>query len=205
MSQGKPVIGLIGGIGAGKSFVARLFAAEGCGVIDADALARLALQDEAVKAQLREWWGPTVIDAQGRVDRAAVSRRVFEDMKELARIESVVHPFVHDQRRLRRAQFEADPAVRAIVDDTPLLLEKSLEQTCDVLVFVDAPRELREQRVREARGWDAAELGRRERSQWPLDKKRRRADYVVENHRDEQACAAEVRRVLEQILARRRR
>jgi len=95
-----------------------------------------------------------------------------------------------------------DPQVVAYVWDTPLLFEAGLATQCDAVVFVDAPIEQRVRRVRETRGWDEAELLRRQKSQWPLDKKRRISDYVVTNTADADYARGQVREVLSRILAR---
>ena len=197
----KPVVGLMGGIGSGKSTVARQLAALGCAVIDADDLARQALNDPAVKAELAQQWGGAVLQADGSVNRREIARLVFADADKLALLESLTHPRVHEQRQALRARFNADPSVRAIVEDCPLLLEKGIDRQCDVLVFVRASAEARAGRVA-ARGWSAEELARRERNQWPLDNKAQRADYVVENNAGEAECLDQVRRVLNTILRR---
>ena len=196
----KPIIGLLGGPGAGKSAVAGHFARLGCAVIDADALAHEALDEPAVRQQVAEGLGPEVLDAAGRVDRKAVGARVFDDPAALARLEAIVHPRVRALRAARRAELDADPAVKAIVEDSPLLLEAGLARECDVLVYVDAPRPVRVARVRQARGWDERELDRREKKQASLDMKRLQADYVVDNSASEAQAQAEVRRVLSLIL-----
>ena len=199
-TQSKPVIGLLGAPGAGKSLVAQQLAELGCAVIDADVLAREALQASEVRDQLVQWWGDDVLDSEGRVDRRAVGRIVFNDKAKLSRLESLTHPKVTEQRRHLRARYQADPAVVAIVEDSPLLLEKGPADACDVLVFVDAPRDVRLARLSEARGWDESELAGREKNQWPLDTKRGRADYVVSNHAGPRETFDATRRVLSQIL-----
>ncbi|MFW6058828.1 MAG: dephospho-CoA kinase [Phycisphaeraceae bacterium] len=200
--SGKPVIGLLGAPGSGKSLVADQFRQLGCAVIDADQLARDALQTPAVRDQLVAWWGQQVLDAEGRIDRKAVGRIVFDNPDELRRLESVTHPEVARQRRTLHARYEADPQVVAIVEDSPLLLEKRVDADCDVLVLVEAPREVRLRRLQEHRGWSEAELDRREKNQWPLDSKRKRADYIVNNHAEAADTFAQTRRVLSQILQR---
>ena len=200
MPHPTPILGLLGGPGSGKSFIARLFADEGCGVIDADRIAREALERVDVKAALRDWWGGGVFDDAGRVDRAAVGKIVFDDSDQLERLESIVHPRVHEKREAMRAAMRDDPGVVAIVEDCPLLLESGLDAGCDALVFVEASRGVRLRRVAEHRGWDAAELDRREAKQTPLDTKRERADYVLRNDADEGLARREVRRVLSSIL-----
>ncbi|HEX7010738.1 MAG TPA: dephospho-CoA kinase [Phycisphaeraceae bacterium] len=199
-AHAKPIIGLIGAPGSGKSLVARQLAQLGCAVIDADALARDVLEEPQVIQQIADWWGPQVLDASGRVDRQALGRVVFNNRAELDRLEGLVHPRVHARRRQLRAQYEADPHVRAIVEDCPLLLEKELADDCDVLIYIDAPEAVRLGRVRAQRGWTARELQEREKNQWPLDMKRQRADYVIDNSASEAETFDQVRRVLSLIL-----
>jgi dephospho-CoA kinase len=197
--QDKPVIGLLGAPGSGKSTVARALAAEGCAVIDADRLSHEALEEPDVVEQLRQWWGEGVIGPDGRPDRAAIGRIVFQDAAERERLEGLLHPRVHARRRELRAACGRDPAVRAIVEDMPLLLEKGLADQVDALVFVAAPRAQRLRRLADSRGWDAAEVDRREKSQVPLDTKRARADYVIDN-RDGADLASAARRLLDDFL-----
>lgn len=196
----KLVIGLLGAPGSGKSTVARQFAQLGCGVIDADVLAKEALDEPAVRDRLVEWWGSRVLTPEGRVDRKAVAAIVFDRPEELARLESVVHPRVHEKRQALRQKYNADDAIVAIVEDVPLLLEKNLDRLCDVLVYVDAPREVRLRRVRESRGWTEGDLAAREKNQLPLDFKRKSAEHVVDNGADELQTFAQVRRVLSRLL-----
>jgi dephospho-CoA kinase len=177
---GKPIIGIAGGIGSGKSFVASLFAELGGLVIDSDEMVRRAYQDPQVRQQLKQWWGDEVFHPHGEVDRRAIARRVFDRPEERKRLEHLIHPMVNDERARVMEEAAHDPQVLAFVWDTPLLFETGLNQQCDAVVFVDAPHEVRLQRV-SRRGWDDQELARREKSQWPLDKKREISDYVIKN------------------------
>lgn len=191
----------MGGPGSGKSHLAGLMRDMGAGVIDADALARASLNEPAVRDQLVAWWGGDVLTAGGGVDRAAVGRRVFDAPEALARLESVVHPRVSAQRRALRTAYQKDSAVLAVVEDCPLLLEQGLDAGCDRLVFVDAPRAVRQQRVERGRGWTTAELDRREKNQAGLDIKRARADYIFDSTADPGTAKSEARRLLDEILA----
>lgn len=185
-----PVIGLVGGIGAGKSAVARLLADAGCVVSDADADARAALDDPEIRRRLRDRFGDAVFTDDGAVDRGRLADVVFADPAARCALEEITHPWIHRRRRsvFDRARSEARagarPAIAAFVIDAPLLVEAGLDAECDAVIFVDAPRDIRLDRVRRTRGWDERELARREGSQIPLDEKRSRADHVLRNDGD---------------------
>jgi dephospho-CoA kinase len=175
----KPIIGIVGGIGSGKSYVARLFGELGCLVIDADVLVSEAYADPAVRQRLREWWGDAAFRDDGSINRSTIAAQVFRDEAERKRLEGLLHPWVNARRREIMAAAPAD--VVAFVWDTPLLLETGLNRECDALVFVEAPEAERLARVAAQRGWNADELRRREKLQMPLDKKRELSDDVVVN------------------------
>ena len=196
----KPVIGLMGGPGSGKSTVAGLFGEMGCAVIDADRLAHAALQVDGVKREIRERWGEGVLNSQGEIDRAALGKIVFEDEAALKHLESIVHPLVHEGRQREREQHQADPSVVAIVEDCPLLIESGLDKDCDALVFIDCADPIRLERVANSRGWDAVELKKRDEQQLPLDTKRRSADYVISNDETLARVREQVEHVLQQLV-----
>lgn len=198
-SSRKPVIGLMGGPGSGKSTVASLFVELGCAVIDADRLSHAALQTDAVKQQIKSRWGDTTIDDAGNIDRGALGQIVFADPAALRQLEDIIHPLVHQGRELEREQHQADASVIAIVEDCPLLLESDIDKQCDALVFVDVPDAIRLERVQASRDWDAAELKKRDQQQLPLDTKRQAADYVISNDQDLAHVREQVRHVLQTI------
>jgi dephospho-CoA kinase len=197
----KPVIGIAGGIGSGKSFVAKLFGDEGCLVISSDDQVTDAYRDPAVRQTLRDWWGDEVLRPDGEINRRLIGAKVFADPAERSRLEQLLHPRVNAARERAMSAAAADPHVRAFIWDTPLLFETSLNHLCDAVVFVDAPPEQRLARVQENRRWDEAELARRENSQWGLDTKREISDYVITNTADAGFARSQVRDVLSRILA----
>ncbi len=199
--QRPPVIGLMGAPGSGKSYYAAALAVQGAVVIDADELAREVYESPAVKEQVLQRWGSGLLAESGKLDRRALGVIVFEDPKELAALEGMIHPAVHVRRRELHRRYRATAGVTAIVEDCPLLLEQGIDEGCDVLVFIETPRELRLQRVKRTRGWDEAELNRREKNQWSLDSKRRRADYVLPGDVAPSDVANHVCRLLRQIPA----
>jgi dephospho-CoA kinase len=198
---GKPIIGLAGGIGSGKSHVAALLREMGCRVIDSDAQVRAAYETEPVRRQLRNWWGEEAFTPDGRVDRRAIGRRVFSDAGDRERVERLIHPLVAADREREMAEAAADKMVLAFVWDTPLLFEKGLNRECDAVVFIESPWHVRLQRVADSRGWSDDELRRRENFQWPLDKKRSFSDYVLQSTADAEEFRSQVRQTLSRILA----
>jgi dephospho-CoA kinase len=190
-------IGLAGGIGSGKTTVANILADLGCAVSSSDRQAKEALDRDDVRTAIVSRFGADILDDAGKVDRRALAEFVFEDAEARRMLESITHPIVGQIRHAER-----DAAVkagkRAFVIDAPLLFEAGVDRECDVVIFVDAPEDVRLARVAETRGWDAAEVDRRRRAQIPLQEKRDRSDHVLSNDADE----AELRRRLQALLER---
>lgn len=187
-----PVIGIAGGVGSGKSTVARVLGDLGCVVLDSDIAAKAALDRPQVLATIRAWWGDAVIGADGRADRRRIADVVFADPGQRTRLEGLIHPLLkHDRAAaITRARHDGRPGV---VVDAPLLFEAGVNAECDEVIFVECPREVRLARVARSRGWDAAELARREAAQWPLEMKRAQCGHVVENAADDPAAQARLR------------
>ncbi len=194
------VIGLLGGIGSGKSTVARLFAEAGAEAVDADQIAREVLSTAPVKARVAERFGEWVLGPGGEVDRRALAARVFTDGAALEELNAIVHPPVRERIleriRIHRARERAPGGL--LVLDVPLLLESPLEAECDALVFVDASPEVRRSRIA-GRGWPPGELERRESFQTPVDSKRAAARWTVDNSGSLEATREAVRRVVREL------
>ena len=199
-SKWKLVIGLAGGIGAGKTAVARLLGQHGVRVIDSDRLNHQELGTPAVIETLVGWFGDSVRAPDGSIRREALAKIVFEDPEALARVEGLLHPRIDRRRQVLIDQSNDDPSVRAIAIDSPLLYEAGLDAMCDVVVFVDAPRQQRERRVTAQRGWSAEELARREKLQKPLDSKKARADHIVVNNSGLDSLRRRVERLLSELV-----
>ncbi|HWE01505.1 MAG TPA: dephospho-CoA kinase [Tepidisphaeraceae bacterium] len=201
MYANKPIIGLAGGIGSGKSFVARCFADAGCHVIDSDKQVAQAYCDRQIQETLRTWWGEAAFLADGSINRRFIADAIFNDPSQRLRLERLLHPWVNAARRREMADAAQDNSIVAFVWDTPLLFEAGLAGECDFVVFIDVPPEIRLQRVQRSRGWNATELERREKLQWPLYKKRDISDYVLSNTADAALVRDQVREIIPRILA----
>jgi len=181
VSKPKPVVGLVGGIGSGKSRVAALLRDRGGRVIAGDDLGHEALRQPVIRDRVAARWGKEVLDETGEINRRRLGAIVFADAGQRHALESIVHPWIKKCMADAVAQAQADAAVRFVVVDAAILLEAGWNDLCDRLVFVEAPAEVRRQRIAAQRGWTAAEVEARELAQLPLTAKAVRADYTLHN------------------------
>jgi dephospho-CoA kinase len=179
------VIGIVGGVGSGKSALARWVAEHHpVAVIDADKIGHEVLQLPEVIAKLRQTFGDQILDAGGQIQRSALAAQVFGDdpAKQAAKrqLEAIVHPEI--QREIEKQIASVDcTTVECVLLDAAVLLEAGWRGETHGLIFIDAPIERRREWVAEKRGWSAEELARRERSQWPIGLKQQLADRTVRN------------------------
>ena len=203
------LLGLVGGIGSGKTAVARIFSELGAEVIDADQIAARLLNDPRVKEKLVSEFGEGILTDNGAVSRKELATVAFESKVNLETLNKIMHPrivteikrqFSAIEAALRERAKEGDSTNAVVVLDAPLLVETGLYTICDYLLFVDADEEVRLKRVKR-RGWDADELKRRESFQVPLEKKRELCDFVISNNGDLKATKEEAKQVYLQLMA----
>lgn len=188
------LVGLTGNIAAGKSTVAQLFSERGATIIDADILARRAVEPGTdAHRRIVERWGTTVLCPSGEIDRPALRRRVMKDDGELEQLNRIVHPEVA-RLRDRLVNEAANRGDRIVICDIPLLFEKNLVDDFDRIVVVDAPRPTRLERLVRDRGLKETEGMDMIAAQIPAELKRARADFVIDN---DSTFAAMERRVAE--------
>jgi dephospho-CoA kinase len=175
------LVGLTGNIGSGKSTVAQLLSERGATIIDADVLARRAVEvgTPAYRA-IAERWGTSILSSDGAIDRAALRRIVFSDPVQLEQLNAYVHPEVERMRELlvEQARTRGD---RLVVCDVPLLFERRLTDSFDRIVLVDAPRPVRLERLVRERGLRETEAMDMIVAQMPAELKRARADHIIDN------------------------
>ena len=201
-AAGTLVLGISGGIAAGKSAAARALAGPDGWVLSADALAHEVLASPAVTAKVAAHFGQEALGPHGHPDRAALAAIVFRDPVKRELLEGWIHPAVRARisTLLESARAESVPVV---VLDVPLLFENDaahdLIARCDALVFVDAPAASREARARRDRSWAAGEVARREALQLPLGEKRAASHFQIQNDGDLDALHREAERVLDAL------
>jgi len=200
------VIGLSGGIGSGKSTVARLLVELGATLIDADAIVHeLQAPGMPMVAELAAAFGPGILDATGALDRKALGEIAFRDPAARERLNAIVHPPVGAEFARRLAEALAADA-ELIVLDIPLLFEGrasgrgSAAQTAvsrTVLVWVPEALQIERQIARDGCTWE--EAVRRVRAQMPLDDKRALADHVIDNSGSLEETERQVRALYEEL------
>lgn len=195
----KPVIGLIGGIGAGKSTAARCFERRGGVVIDADAIGHTALEQSDIIEKIVARWGDRVLKTDGSVDRRAIAQIVFANSAERNALEAMVFPYIGERCKQAINAALQDPAVQFVVLDAAVMLEAGWNENADWIVYLDAPREMRLARVSARSGWTDRDLAARESAQLAPEVKRARADAVLINDADIDKLQLQIDQMLEQM------
>ncbi len=178
------VIGLIGGVASGKSWVAAEFQRLGAVVLDADRMGHEVLTESDIQAAVRNRWGSAVFHPLGEIDRATVARIVFapppSGPPELAFLEALTHPRIAAKLRNQIDRLNAEKSTPAVILDAPILLKAGWNRYCDQVVFVDASHVVRLARAKQ-RGWTEEQFSAREQAQESLDYKRSQAGLVIDN------------------------
>jgi dephospho-CoA kinase len=196
----KPIIGILGGIGSGKSTVAAEFAKLGCKVIDADKIAHeLLLYKTAVKEKVVGLFGQDILDSAGKIDREKLAEVVFADVRKLSLLNEIIHPLVLQRAQELIKQYDCQNQVKAIVLDMPLLVEVGWDKRCDKLIFVDCEQKLRLDRAKKL-GFDKNQVKIRENFQISLDNKANLADNTIENNSDFSVLAKQVVNIFSYIM-----
>jgi dephospho-CoA kinase len=185
------LVGLTGGIGAGKSTVSELLAARGAVIVDADQVARAVVEPgQPALQKLVERFGEGILDADGRLARGALAKVAFADDESRLDLEAITHPAINEEftRRVTEA-----PSDAVVVLDVPLLAEseQARKRPYQTVIVVEAPRDVRLARL-EARGVDRADAEARMAAQADDEERRKLATYVVDNAGDRAALERQV-------------
>lgn len=178
------LIGILGGIGSGKSLVANELAQLGAVILDGDRMGHLVLEEPEVKQALCARWGNSILQEDGTVNRRAVAKIVFGDApnakEELKFLESLAHPRIGRRLFAELDKLRHDGQVKVAVLDAPVMTKTGWHKKCDRLWFIECPKAERVRRV-SARGWTQEQLEAYEAAQDPLDWRKSLCDTVVDN------------------------
>jgi dephospho-CoA kinase len=207
MSREPVRIGLTGGIGSGKTLVARLFKDFGAAIVDADAIAReVTAPGGPAYERIVAAFGPGVVHADGTLDRKALGDRIFPDATARRRLNALTHPHIRRRMSEEASRLGSLPGVEVIVLDIPLLLETTdgRDLGLDGIVVVDADDNVRVGRLVARDGLSEADARRRLAAQMPLREKLARADWVIDNNGSPDHTREQVRILWETLRTRRR-
>ena len=195
------IVGVTGGMGAGKSTVCDVFLEQGALVIEADVVGHVVVRDPVVVGQLAEAFGPDIVDENGELIRREVARRAFVSEAGLERLNAIVWPPLIEQIKTRAEAALKEESHRPVVIDAALLVEwGNPKGLCDVLVVVTAPLPVRRERTMERLGISAEEADARMASQKSVEEKVKVADYVIENGASLEAGRRKAQQVWGEIL-----
>jgi dephospho-CoA kinase len=206
-----PVVGLIGGIGSGKSSAASTLAEMGAFVLDADAIGHVLLEQSPGRDRVLERFGEGVLEPFGEfgvrrvIDRKALGAIVFSSPGALRDLEAILHPLMRKTFEKAISRESRRGNVPMIVLDAAILYEAGWDTLCDSVVFIDASPETRLARLEASRGWSPEGLAAREKVQGPLEEKRRQADHLLSNDGPLDRLPAEIKALWPRLLARPRR
>lgn len=175
------LVGLTGNIASGKSTVAQMLSERGATIIDADVLARRAVEaGTSAHQRIAARWGQEILAPDGQLDRSALRRIVFADHDQLEELNQIVHPEV-ERLRARLVEQARARGDQIVVCDIPLLFERKMTEGFDRIILVDADRALRLERLVKDRGLRETEAMEMIAAQMPAELKRARADFVIDN------------------------
>jgi len=199
MKNKKPIIGIMGGIGSGKSTVANEFEKLGCKVINADKIAHDLLEEKNIQEEVVGILGNDIIDSQGNIDRKKIAEIVFKNSDLLFKLNNIIHPGVLQKTEELIDQYNQDNQCKAIILDMPLLVEVGWDKRCDKLIFVECDEKTRKNRVL-SRFSEKNHIKNRENFQISLDKKKSIADNTVNNNSDFSALVRQIAEIFSYIM-----
>lgn len=196
------VIGVTGGIGTGKSTVARMFERLGAAVIDADIISHQLMEPKKLAwRQIVKRFGEGILNEDESINRKRLAGVVFKDADQRRALEAILHPKVMREIKYRLGGLRRSKRVKAVVLDVPLLLEAGGQKAVDALVVVTAPPEVQSQRLKEKYGWSKEEVHERIEAQWDLSAKAALADHVVDNSASVDATRRQVKQLWKQLIS----
>ncbi len=189
------IIGLTGGIASGKSTVAAMLVEKGAYLIDADQLAREAVEPgQPAWQEIVDWLGKSVLLPDRNIDRARLADIVFNNQQELKKLNTIVHPRVGSRLLELSEKIKKDDPDAVVVYDIPLLIEAGMQKLVDLVLLVYVPRDTQILRLRQRDKLSRLEAEKRLGTQKPLEDKKKDADVIIDNSENLAETARQVDR-----------
>jgi dephospho-CoA kinase len=198
------VAGITGGIASGKSTVAGMFARNGARIVDADRIAREVVgRGMPAYADIIAHFGEAILQADREVDRSRLADIIFHDAAERQVLERIVHPRVREETARRLERIRREDAHAVVILDVPLLFESGMERGLQPVILVYVPEAVQVQRLMTRDGLSEAEAMARIGSQMPIEKKKERADLVIDNSGSLESTRLQTLKIYRQLIEQR--
>ena len=200
------MIGIVGGIGSGKSSVAKQLAkTRSLLILDGDQVGHEQFNNTSVQQEIRKRFGDDAFDESENVSRRNLGRMVFGSTDQHARarrdLEAILHPGIRSQFLSEIEKANQTDQFEAVILDAALLLEAGWQELCQAVVFIDTPYDIRRQRVMQNRGWVDGELEKRESNQLSIEEKKSRSDYTIDNSGTLDEASQSLDKILSRIVS----
>jgi len=195
------IVGLTGGIASGKSTVAKMLEEKGAHLLDADKLAREAVEPgQPAWHEIVDWLGEKILLPDQTIDRDRLGKLVFKDKEKLKKLNSIVHPWVGSRFNALSGEIKAKDPGAILVYDIPLLFEAGMEEMVDHILLVYVPREAQIERLQQRDGLSRSEAELRLEAQMPLEEKREQSDTIIDNSGSLASSARQVDQFWQKII-----
>lgn len=193
------IIGLTGGIGSGKSTVARSLQEHGFPIVDADLIAREIVEPgQPALAELTKEFGEDILNADGSLDRGLLASRAFTNKDTTQRLNNITHPRIN-QRTQELFDEARENGAEAVIYDMPLLIDKGLHKDMDATIVVHAAEHVRLERLTTKRGLDADDVRRRINAQIDDETRKQHADILLDNNGTEEDLTKQIAEAVDKI------
>lgn len=193
------IIGLTGGIGSGKSTVARILQEHGFPIVDADLIAREIVEPgQPALAELAKEFGEDILNADGSLDRGLLASRAFTNKDTTQRLNNITHPRIN-QRTQELFDEARENGAEAVIYDMPLLIDKGLHKDMDATIVVHAAEHVRLERLTTKRGLDVDDVRRRINAQIDDETRKQHADILLENNGTEEDLTQQIAQAVDKI------
>ena len=201
MNPKKPLVGITGIIGSGKSTVATRFEKLGNAVFNSDETAREITQESETLQDIQQQFGVDILNSSGQLDREKMAQLVFQDPAQLKKLNQIIHPRVRAKMWEFVKKGQNDSSIKLILVDSPLIYETDLHKYLDFILVVAAPEEICIERVKKRNNLSRKKIIERISQQIPLEEKIKKADFVIYNEKNVSDLTEQVENIYRKIMS----